>query len=137
MKLSTKAMFFATKKHENQYDDEGKHYFFHPMKVAEILKLITEDDNLIAAAYLHDTLEDTDTTYEELVEKFNQDIADLVVEVTKAKNEKGEKIFPNLKTQRGMILKFADRLHNISRMESWSEEKKEKYLQSSIFWKKE
>ena len=128
-------MFFAMQKHSGQFDDEGREYILHPSKVAAILQLLTDDENLIAAAFLHDTLEGTETTYAELVEVFNEDIADLVFEVTKSKNKKGEKIFPNLKTQRGMIVKFADRLHNISRMESWDEKKKQKYLKSSQFWK--
>lgn len=126
-----KAYLFAKKRHKGQL--YGKRSFIsHPHDTARVLKSISKDKNLIAAAYLHDTLEDTKTTYEELVEEFGQDIAGLVREVTKD----GYNSFPNLKTQRGVMLKFADRLTNVSQMDNWSEEKKTKYLfEKSRFWK--
>jgi (p)ppGpp synthase/HD superfamily hydrolase len=134
-----KAILFGTKKHKGQLDDNGKDYFLsHCNQVAEILKLCTDDENIIAAGYLHDTLEDTSTCYDELKLEFNKDIADLVLEVTKAgeKDSKGY-YFPNLKTKRGIILKFADRLSNISRMDVWDEKKQQYYLRKSKFWKSE
>jgi (p)ppGpp synthase/HD superfamily hydrolase len=139
MNLLDKAILFAKQKHYNQKDDNGNYYFeSHCCQVAEILKLVTNDENLIAAGYLHDTLEDTSTNYDELKLSFNKDVADLVLEVTKAgeKDSKGF-YFPNLITQRGIILKFADRLSNLSRMESWGEKRKEQYLRKSKFWKTE
>lgn len=136
--IITKAREFAVKKHEGVLDDDGKPFIVHPQQVYEMLDVIVEDDNLLAAAWLHDTLEDTDTTYEELVKEFNKDVADLVNEVTHegSKDEKGY-YFPRLKTQRGIMLKFADRLSNISRMESWTYERKEHYLMRSKFWRTE
>ncbi len=138
-KLVTKAYNYAMEKHKDQKSDEGTPYFNHPNQVAEILKKVTlRDPNLICAAYLHDVIEDCKVTYEELKEEFNEDIADLVNEVT----HEGEKnahgyYFPRLKTKRGIILKFADRLSNISRMEAWDEERKEQYLRKSKFWRSE
>lgn len=137
MDLIQKAWNFALKKHEGQLDDTGAPYFKHPAQVYDILiEVVPSDHNLLAAALLHDTLEDTETTYEELVKEFNQDVADLVNEVTHdgAKDNYGL-YFPRLHSKRGILLKFADRLSNLSRMENWDKERQEHYLRKSKFWK--
>jgi len=123
-KLITKAYNYAQEKHKDQKDDNGYPYFNHPNQVAEILKKVTlRDPELICAAYLHDVIEDCEVTYEELREEFSEDIADLVNEVShEGKKDVKGFWFPRLKTQRGIMLKFADRLSNISRMESWDDE---------------
>ena len=103
-----KAINFAKEKHKGQKDECGKDYFeAHCFVVFEILKLIDVDDNLLCAGLLHDTIEDTDTTHEELIKEFNQDIADLVKEVSHegSKDNYGY-YFPHLKTERGIILKL-------------------------------
>ncbi len=92
--------------------------------------------DIITAAYCHDLLEDTDVTYKKLIEHFGVAVAGLVQEVTCDRNPVGGKTFPMLKSQKGIMLKFADRLSNISRMKSWSDKRKKKYLESSVFWKK-
>lgn len=134
--LEKLAKDFATKKHKNQKDDFNRPYISHPIQVAKIIKLISDDEDLIAAAYLHDTIEDTATTYKELKKQFNKDIADLVMEVTHdgTKDTLGY-FFPRLNTKRGILLKFADRLSNLSRMESWDIARQEHYLRKSKFWK--
>jgi len=131
-----RAIDFAREKHKGQKDDCGKDYFeAHCFVVHQILKLLNVDDNLVCAGLLHDTLEDTDTTYEELVEEFNQDIAELVKEVShKGKKDNYGYYYPNLKTERGITLKFADRLSNLSRMDCWDKGRKKQYLGKSKFW---
>jgi len=134
-----KAIAFAQEKHRGQLDDSGKDYFEeHCLQVYNILNTVTEDQNLLCAALLHDTYEDTDTTYEEVLQIFGRDIADLVNEVTQEgqKDSKGY-YFPRLKTERGILLKFADRLSNLSRMEAWDNKRREQYLRKSKFWKSE
>jgi len=134
-----KAIAFAQEKHRGQLDDSGKDYFEeHCLQVYNILNTVTEDQNLLCAALLHDTYEDTDTTYEEVLQIFGRDIADLVNEVTQEgqKDSKGY-YFPRLKTERGILLKFADRLSNLSRMEAWDDKRREYYLKKSKFWKSE
>ncbi|MDD3940557.1 MAG: HD domain-containing protein [Candidatus Pacebacteria bacterium] len=134
-----KAIAFAQEKHRGQLDDSGKDYFEeHCLQVYNILNTVTEDQNLLCAALLHDTYEDTDTTYEEVLQIFGRDIADLVNEVTQEgqKDSKGY-YFPRLKTERGILLKFADRLSNLSRMEAWDDKRREHYLKKSKFWKSE
>lgn len=124
--------------HRGQLDDSGEVYYeSHLCQVAEIVMIIAPNDhNLIAAAYLHDTIEDTDMTYDLLREVMGQDIADLVHEVTHEgkKDEKGY-YFPRLHTQRGILLKFADRLSNLSRLDCWNEARQQQYLRKSKFWK--
>lgn len=137
MSIVIDAMKFAGEKHSGQIDDQGKDYFSaHVMVVLALIeKVAPNDSNLQAAAILHDTIEDTETTYDELVEKFNKDVADLVMEVTHEKDEKYGYYFPRLKTQRAIILKFMDRAQNLSRMEVWNEKRRESYLRKSKFWK--
>lgn len=132
-----KAREFARWKHAEQKDDEGLPYFSaHLNVVANLIMLIAPDDpNLMAAAFLHDTIEDTKTTEEELRGVFGDDITDLVMEVTHEGNKDREGYyFPRLKTQRGIILKFADRLSNLSRMTAWDDRRQHQYLKKSKFW---
>lgn len=136
MGIVEKASNFAMEKHHNQKDDSGEPYFNHLVQVASILFNVTSDLDIIAAAYLHDTIEDTDTTYEELVDNFGKRIADLVMEVTHdGKKDAVGYWFPRLNTREGILIKFADRLSNLSRMDPWTEERKQHYLKRSKFWK--
>ncbi|MBI3051736.1 bifunctional (p)ppGpp synthetase/guanosine-3',5'-bis(diphosphate) 3'-pyrophosphohydrolase [Candidatus Woesearchaeota archaeon] len=116
--LVEKARVFAKQKHEGQFRKKflkgaetpsDAPYFSHPSTVHEILLLVTKDEDLLSAAYLHDTLEDTGTTYSELRKEFGKRVADLVVEVSK--DSRGE--YP-IKTREGLMLKLADTLHNVS-----------------------
>jgi len=135
MNISDKAASFGARKHKGQLDDDGKPYFEHCYQVVDLLQYVTFDEDILCAGYLHDTIEDTDTTYEELKEEFNERIADLVLEVTH--DDFGDKghVFPRLHSKEGIMIKFADRLSNISRMSNWEEERKIHYLRRSKFWK--
>jgi len=138
-KLITKAQGFAVKRHKNQLDDNGKNYVFsHCFQVANIIKFVRSNDfELIAAAYLHDTIEDTPTTYLELCNEFGKRVADLVMEVTHEGSKKRGYYFPRLHTKDGILLKFADRISNLSRMECWDEKRQNQYIKKSKFWKSE
>jgi (p)ppGpp synthase/HD superfamily hydrolase len=132
-----KAYKFAQEKHADQLDDDGLDYFgAHICHVVRILSQVTDNPDIIASAYLHDTLEDTDTTYDELVNNFGGHIANLVVEVTHVgkKDEVGYS-FPNLHSREAIMIKFADRLSNISRMSSWDDKRQAHYLKKSKFWR--
>lgn len=128
---------FAQIKHTGQLDDSGKDYFSsHIEQVVSILEKVTQDEDILSAAYLHDTIEDTQTTYEELVAGFGKRVADLVMEVThEGKKDAYGRYFPRLKSREGILIKFADRLSNLSRMEPWNEQRKQHYLKKSKFWK--
>ena len=129
------AEVYAAKKHEGQVDDEGKEFIDHPFKVADIITLVTDDPEVIAAAILHDTIEDTNATYEDIEEKFGKRIADLVLEVTHEGDPETGYYFPRLLSREATMIKFADRLHNLSRMNMWTEERKAHYVKRSKFWK--
>jgi GTP pyrophosphokinase len=130
-----RAKSFAQDKHRNQKDDNGFPYFYHVEQVARILGIITKDLDLIACGYLHDTIEDTETTLEELRKTFGSRIASLVFEVThEGKKDKDGYYFPRLQSKDAILIKFADRLSNLSRMEAWNKDRQEQYLRKSKFW---
>lgn len=136
---SDDAYAFAAMKHKGQKDDLGMDYFeAHILNVVSILeqcgKEVTEE--MMCAAYLHDTLEDTETTYEELVETFGEKVADLVKELThEGKADEKGYYFPHLKSKEAIIIKVADRLSNLTRMSCWDKSRQEHYLKKSKFWK--
>lgn len=132
MNIIKKAEIFARKKHKHQKRTGGAPFIDHPKTVATLLAHITKDEDVIAAAWLHDTVEDCGVTYSELKKIFNERIADLVMEVT---DEGQYNTFSRLKTKEGILIKFADRLHNLSDMSDWSDKRIQSYLEKSKFWK--
>lgn len=129
-----KAFLFAKKKHDatgKLYNEAP--YIFHPILTYQILcQVVPGDTNLLCSGLLHDVLEDTEATYNELLELFGTDIASLVLEVTKT----AYNTFPKLSTKRGFILKFADRLSNLSQMDTKDLKWQKRYLEKSVFWEK-
>ncbi len=120
-----KAYEYAKELHKGQYRQSGEEYITHPLNVAYILALMHADSDTVCAGLLHDTLEDTNTTKEEIATLFNKDIANLVDGVTKlakmnfsSKEEQNlantRKIITSITTDvRIIIIKLADRLHNM------------------------
>lgn len=120
-----KAYVYAEEKHKNQLRKSGEAYIIHPLNVAYILAKLGLDTETICAALLHDVVEDTSGTYEEIEKKFGSEIATIVEGVTKLTNlfktveekqtENYKKMFIAMeKDIRVIILKLADRLHNIN-----------------------
>jgi len=137
--LVAKARAFAKEKHKGQVRKfEGLPYFIHPKRVAHILyqfKVSSHIDDLIASAYLHDTLEDTDTNYEELRENFGKIVADIVMQLTSDKtmiDKVGKAKYLADKmvhmTSYALTLKLADRIDNVNRLSMQNETFKTKYL---------
>lgn len=120
-----KAYHYAEKLHQGQKRQSGEPYITHPLNVAYILAEMHADTDTICAALLHDTIEDTDITKEELAREFGPDVANLVDGVTKiskmnfsSKQEKNlantRKIITSIREDvRIIIIKLADRLHNM------------------------
>lgn len=135
--LLRKARDFAREKHKGQLDDNGENYYgTHLSPVMCAISELTSDIDIIRATVLHDTLEDTDTTYEELVREFGKRVADLVMEVThEGKKDGYGYYFPRLKTAGGIMIKLCDRASNISRMQTWNRHRKQQYLKKTKFWK--
>ena len=123
--LLNRAYVYAMKAHGNQKRASGEAYFNHPLEVAAILADMKLDDATIAAALLHDTIEDTETTQQEIQERFGPEIAALVDGLTKIKQldrvtreatqaENLRKLLLAMsKDVRVLLVKLADRLHNM------------------------
>ncbi len=127
-KTLSKAYDFALKAHEKQKREEGSPYIIHPVAVANILTELKLDSATIATGLLHDTIEDTHATYKTIEEEFGREVADLVEGVTKISefenqaisNSKAENfrklILATSKDIRVLLVKLADRLHNMRTM---------------------
>jgi (p)ppGpp synthase/HD superfamily hydrolase len=137
--LVEKAERFAREKHAGQLRDDGRAYVeAHLAPVANaILAVAPEDHELIAAAYLHDTLEDTDTTLTELESEFGARVARIVHEVTHDGTKEEGYFFPRLASADAITLKLIDRAANIADMNAWNEQRKTKYLKKTKFWRSE
>ena len=93
LKLIRRAYDYAYKKHFSQKRITGDDYITHPLNVAWILTGVNADSHAIAAALLHDTIEDSDSTYEEIKDLFGEDIAKIVDGVTKINRLKFQQTF--------------------------------------------
>lgn len=135
-KYIKKTLEFAIMKHKGQLYS-GKDFIYHPLQVYGIVNLLKpQSETLQAAALLHDTIEDTDTTWDEIKAEFGEEVANLVLEVTKVKPSSTEAAyFPHLNTREGILLKFCDRAANLSNLSDWDSKKIAWYLKSSKFWK--
>ena len=133
--LIRKAYGYGLKMHEGQFRKSGEPYFSHPVAVAAILTEQRLDDATIITALLHDTIEDTRSTYGEITEMFGEDVAELVDGVTKLTNlqlsnagsqqaENFRKLFMAMsKDLRVILVKLGDRLHNMRTIRSMKPEK--------------
>ena len=133
VEIITKAYNYANYLHEGQFRQSGEPYISHPLNVAYILAEMHADRDTVCAGLLHDTLEDTNTTKEEIAELFNKEIANLVDGVTKiSKMNFSSKKEQNLANTRKIItgitedvriiiIKLADRLHNMRTLDFKSE----------------
>lgn len=131
----SKAYDFALKAHEKQKRDEGSPYIIHPIAVANILTELKLDSATIATGLLHDTIEDTHATYNTIEAEFGKEVADLVDGVTKISefenqaisNSKAENfrklILATSKDIRVLLVKLADRLHNMRTIKVVDKEK--------------
>ena len=132
------AISFAMEKHEGVYRDDGSPYVTHSLTVAEYVTKYKQSKNaamLYMAAVLHDTIEDTFTSYRELCERFGEEVGSLVMELSTAKfaplwinNGKGGKAeylakkMENM-TNYALYIKLCDRLHNLQTLDGCSEDK--------------
>jgi len=136
----SKAYDFALKAHKAQKRDEGVPYINHPLAVANILTELKLDSATIATGLLHDTIEDTHATYNTIKNEFGQEVADLVDGVTKisqfenkaVENSKAENfrklILATSKDIRVLLVKIADRLHNMRTIKAITKEDKRKRI---------
>jgi (p)ppGpp synthase/HD superfamily hydrolase len=144
MNLIEKAKAFAKIKHKGQVRRfENKPYYIHPKRVAHILqqfKVSRRIEELVCAAYLHDTLEDTDTTFQEIAKEFNNFIAKLVFELTSddigvMTSGKGPYLLNKMinMSNYALAIKLADRIDNVNRINWMPEKFKNKYITETRF----
>ena len=141
--LILKALQYAAEKHSSQRrkDTQGSPYINHPIEVTEILWRIGEvrDTALLLASILHDTIEDTDATPEEIKAKFGEEVLSIVLEVTDDKNllkvvrkQRQVETAPH-KSPKAKMLKVADKISNVQDIIStppkdWSLERRQEYV---------
>ena len=143
LEVIQRAYEYADEKHKNQLRKSGEPYIIHPLAVAEIVAEIGLDTDAITAALLHDCLEDTDASFEEISRMFGETVANLVEGVTKLTRvqystmeeqqmENLRKMFMAMsKDIRVILIKISDRLHNMRTMEYQSPPKqKQKSLET-------
>ena len=139
-----KAYVFSAKEHAGQTRMSGEEYLVHPIEVANILTELKMDPKCVATGLLHDTVEDTHTTIEQIEELFGPDISLLVDGLTKL----GQMSYENKKVReaesirkmilamardiRVVIIKLADRLHNMRTLDALSPEKQTVIAQETM-----
>ncbi|MDA9728574.1 bifunctional (p)ppGpp synthetase/guanosine-3',5'-bis(diphosphate) 3'-pyrophosphohydrolase [Acidimicrobiaceae bacterium] len=140
-----RAFQYAYDGHNGQNRKSGEPYITHPLHVAIYLCELNFDKETIAAALLHDLIEDTDISYEDLKKEFGEEVADIVDGVTKldkikySSNEEAKAdairkmVIAMSKDIRVLILKLADRLHNIQTIEYHQDWKQEKIANETLY----
>lgn len=144
VKLVRRAHEFAEKAHRGQKRRSGEDYIIHPIAVAEILADLEMDAVTLAAALLHDVVEDTPVTEEEVTSEFGAEIKDLVDGVTKLGRlrylSKEEQQAENLRKMflamakdiRVILIKLADRLHNMRTLKHLPPEKQQRIAAETL-----
>ena len=142
--ILVKAYEYAKEAHKNQKRASGEPYFIHPCAVAEILIDLGLDYATIAAALLHDVIEDTDSTADDIKREFGEEVLGLVGSVTKLEKivfkskedenaENFRKIFVAMaKDVRVIIIKLADRLHNMRSLNFLSAERQQRMANETL-----
>ena len=142
--MLVRAYHYAEEAHANQKRASGEPYFIHPCEVADILIDLGLDAATIAAALLHDVIEDTESTAEDIQREFGDEVLALVSSVTKLEKivfkskeeenaENFRKIFVAMaKDVRVIIIKLADRLHNMRSLNFLSQERQQRMASETL-----
>jgi GTP pyrophosphokinase len=142
--LIRRAWAFCVQQHEGQNRASGEPYIIHPLEVCQILADLKMDSTAIAAGLLHDAVEDTDVTSPEIARRFNEQVAHIVEGVTKLdkikfanrEDHQAENIRKMLLAMvtdvRVVIIKLADRLHNMRTLEHLRPEKQQKIARETL-----
>ena len=118
MEPQERALNYARNAHGLQTRDGGEHYIEHPRRVVSLLRKMGASESTLVAGMLHDTLEDTNVTFDELATAFGTPVAELVKEVSK----------PNTPVSKAAWqIKVADSIDNLTDMVPWNEERRERY----------
>lgn len=151
-KLLEDALDFSIQSHEGQYRKSGEPYIIHPILVASIVASITNDESMAIAALLHDVVEDTHITIEQIQEKFGKDVAHLVEGLTKIDSIRDHELIPSnsndklvvsalsfrkmliasIKDVRVLVVKLCDRLHNMLTLDALLPHKQERIAEETL-----
>ena len=144
LRMLRDSLEFADEKHEGQIRKSGEQYIGHPLEVAHIVADLHLDLASIAAAFLHDTVEDTDATLDDITANFGDDVAMLVEGLTKisklqfksreeAQAENIRKLIIAMgRDIRVILIKLSDRLHNLRTLEHMAEAKQRRIAQETL-----
>jgi GTP pyrophosphokinase len=141
--LIERAYDFAQNAHKDQKRNSGEPYFYHSVEVAKNCAYLGADATTIAGALLHDTLEDTSVSEKEILEKFGEEVLFLVTGVTKLGKLKYQGVERHVESMRKffialaedvrvLIIKLADRLHNVQTLEHVREDKQKRIAVETI-----
>jgi GTP diphosphokinase / guanosine-3',5'-bis(diphosphate) 3'-diphosphatase len=142
-RMIKKAFYFAHDAHKGQTRESGETYFIHPLSVAEILIKLRADTATICAALLHDCVEDTSVPLSQIKKEFNDEVAGLVEGLTKTnvsfptKEEYNAEnlrkiLLATMKDIRVMLIKLADRLHNMRTLRYFRDDKQKRIAQETL-----
>ncbi len=149
---TTKALELSLEAHKGQIRKSGEPYIVHPILVAAITAKISNDEKMVQAALLHDVVEDTDATIEDLELEFGYDVAHMVEGLTKIVEIRDEELIPSgsderlinsalsfrkmliasIKDVRVLVIKLCDRLHNMLTLDALSFEKQKRISEETI-----
>ena len=144
LELIRRAWEFCKQQHTGQLRASGEPYIIHPLEVAHVLAELKMDSTAIAGGLLHDAVEDTDVTSAEIAKRFNEQVAHIVEGVTKLdkikfanrEDHQAENIRKMLLAMvtdiRVVIIKLADRLHNMRTLEHLKPEKQQKIARETL-----
>jgi GTP pyrophosphokinase len=141
--LIRRAYVFSAKAHQGQIRKSGEPFFNHPLQVCSLLAEMRLDEYAISAGILHDTVEDTDVTVDDIAKQFGGDVAEIVEGVTKLNirfNSSFEKQAENFRRMlvamakdiRVILVKLADRLHNMRTLQHMRLDKREDIAQETL-----
>lgn len=147
------AIEYGTEAHKGQYRKSGEEYIIHPLVVASIVANLGGDEEMIVAAILHDVVEDTPRTIENIEEKFGEKVKDLVDGLTKIVQIREENLLPSsnvdeklmrsamtfrkmlvgaIKDIRILVIKLCDRTHNILTLDALRPEKQKRIAEETL-----
>lgn len=147
-----KALSFSIEAHKLQFRKSGEPYIIHPILVASIVASLTDDESMAIAALLHDVVEDTPTTIEDIVELFGKDVAHLVAGLTKIDVIRDSELVPSSSNERlvasaltfrkmllasiedvrVLVVKLCDRLHNMLTLDALAEHKQLRIAEETL-----
>jgi RelA/SpoT family (p)ppGpp synthetase len=150
--LFHKALTLAKEAHVHQKRKSGEPYIIHPILVAAITALVSNDETMVISALLHDVVEDTDYVIEEIEEMFGADVAHMVEGLTKIEDIREEELIPSssdkklissaltfrkmllssIKDVRVLVVKLCDRLHNMTTLDALPKEKQHRIAEETM-----